>query len=251
MDRVKDKVAVVTGGGKGIGRACTEMLAREGARVILTQRHEEEGRKVASSIRDQGLQAAFVAQDVTREDDWEHVLEETRKHFGQPDILVNNAGIYIIEKLEQTSVDQWKKLMDINSMGVFLGMRTFAPAMEKSGGGSIVNLSSVAGVIGTPGHVLYSASKGAVLTMTKDVAIEYAKRKVRVNAVQPGYVDTGMADYGAEEQDSTKKDLGQWHPMGRIGTPEEIAYAVLYLASDEAAFVTGASLLVDGGLCAQ
>jgi NAD(P)-dependent dehydrogenase (short-subunit alcohol dehydrogenase family) len=251
MDRVKGKIAVVTGGGEGIGRACCELLAREGAGVVLTQRHEESAMEVVRRIQDSGGTAKYVQQDVTIEDDWKRLLNDTRDHMGDPDILINNAGIYIIEDLAETTVEQWRKLMDINAMGVFLGMKHFAPAMAESGGGSIINLSSVAGVIGVPGHVLYSASKGAILTMTKDAAIEYAKKKVRINSIQPGYIDTGMADYGAREQNASKEELGQWHPMGHIGDPMDVAYAALYFASQESKFVTGASLMVDGGLTAQ
>jgi NAD(P)-dependent dehydrogenase (short-subunit alcohol dehydrogenase family) len=251
MARVQDKVAVVTGGGKGIGDACARLLAAEGASVVITQRSEESARQTVQAVERAGGACAYVRQDVTEEDDWVRLLDATRTTYGEPDILVNNAGIYLIEDLDKTTVEQWRTLMDINAMGVFLGMKHFAPAMERSGGGSIVNLSSVAGVIGTPGHVLYSASKGAILTMTKDAAIEYAKRGVRVNSVQPGYIDTGMADYGAEAQDTTKQGLGDWHPMGHIGEPLDVAYAVLYLASEESKFITGSGIMVDGGLTAQ
>jgi NAD(P)-dependent dehydrogenase (short-subunit alcohol dehydrogenase family) len=251
MPRVENKVAVVTGGGVGIGRACSILLAREGARVVLTQRHEEAAQDTVREIEAQGGQAMYVKQDVTLEDDWVRVLDQTRQTWGLPDILVNNAGIYIIENLADTSVDQWHTLMNVNAMGVFLGMKHLAPVMAEAGGGAIVNVSSVAGLNGIAGHVLYSASKGAVITMTKDAAIEYATRGVRVNVVQPGYIDTGMADYGADKQGVTKADLGQWHPMGHIGEPFDVAYAVVYLASDESKFVTGAGILVDGGFTAQ
>lgn len=251
MNRVQDKVALVTGGGVGIGRACSILLAREGANVVLTQRHEDKAQAVVREIEAEGGRAMYIKQDVTQEDDWTRVLDETKQKWGLPDILVNNAGIYIIEKLADTSLDQWRKLMDVNAMGVFLGMKHLAPRMAASNGGAIINISSIAGLNGIPGHVLYSSSKGAVITMTKDTAIEYAKTGVRVNVVQPGYIDTEMADYGAKSQGVTKEDLGQWHPMGHIGEPFDVAYAVLYLASDESKFVTGAGLLVDGGFTAQ
>jgi len=251
MGRMQNKTAVVTGGGKGIGRAVSMMLAREGAKVVLTQRHAEDAEQTVGEIEKNGGTAMYVKQDVSIEDDWKRLLDETRSKYGTPDVLVNNAGIYIIEDLARTTVDQWKKLMSINAMGVFLGMKHFAPAMADKGGGAIVNISSVAGMVGVPGHVLYSASKGAVLTMTKDAAIEYASRKVRINSVQPAYIDTGMADYGAKEQGTTKQGLAEMHPLGRLGEPDDVAYAVLYLASDESAFVTGAELVLDGGYTAK
>ena len=251
MDRLKNKIAVITGGGVGIGRACAEMFAKEGAHVIITQRHEDTALEVVEEIQKAGGKARYVEQDVTSEDDWKNLLHETRDTFGEPDVLINNAGIYIIKDLSETTVEEWRKLMDINALGVFLGMKHFAPVMAEHGGGAIVNMSSVAGVIGVPGHALYSASKGAIMTMTRDAAIEYAKQKVRFNSIQPGYIDTGMADYGAEEQNVSKEDLGSWHPMGHIGEPDDVAYAALYLASDESKFVTGAHLMVDGGLTAQ
>lgn len=251
MARVQDKVAIVTGGGKGIGKACSILLAQEGAKVVLTQRHEQEALEVVETIGSQGGSAVYVQQDVTKEEDWEKVLNATQEEFGSPNILVNNAGIYIIESVAETSIEQWNKLMAVNATGVFLGMKHCASVMEHNGGGSIVNMSSVAGLIGVPNHALYGASKGAVTVMTKDTAMEYARRKVRVNSVHPGYIDTHMADYGAKEQETTKEGLGQWHPMGDIGKPMDVAYGVLYLASDEARFVTGAELAIDGGLTAQ
>lgn len=251
MGRVEGKTALVTGGGVGIGRACARLLADEGAKVAITQRHEDKAEAAVREIQDAGGQAMYIKQDVTLEKDWIRVMEEMQQTWGTPDILVNNAGIYIIQKLEETSLYQWHQLMDINAMGVFLGMKHTAPAMADTGGGSIVNMSSVAGLNGIPGHVLYSASKGAVITMTKDTAVEFATSKVRVNVIQPGYIDTGMADYGAETQGVSKEELGQWHPMGHIGEPMDVAYAALYLASDESKFVTGAGLLVDGGFTAQ
>jgi len=251
MARVQDKVAIVTGGGKGIGRACSILLAQEGAKVVLTQRHEKEALEVVETIASQGGSAVYVQQDVTKEEDWEKVLDATREEFGPPDILVNNAGIYIIEPVAETSLEQWNKLMAVNVTGVFLGMKHCAPVMEQNGGGAIVNMSSVAGLIGVPNHALYGASKGAVTVMTKDAAIEYASRNVRVNSVHPGYIDTRMAEYGAEEQDTTKEGLGEWHPLGDIGKPMDVAFGVLYLASDEARFITGAELAIDGGLTAK
>ncbi|MFP4299236.1 MAG: glucose 1-dehydrogenase [Spirulinaceae cyanobacterium] len=251
MNRVKDKVAIVTGGGVGIGRATAELLAQEGAKVVLTQRHAEQGQEVAQQIEKQGGIAKFVQQDVTSEEDWQKVIQETQASFGTPDILVNNAGIYRIENIPDIVAEGWHKIMDVNAWGVFLGMKYCAPLMVDKGGGSIVNMSSVAGLIGFPGHAAYGASKGAVLTMTKDAAMEFAPCKVRVNSIHPAYIDTEMADYGAEQRGASKEDLGKMHPIGHIGEPMDVAYGVVYLASDESKFVTGAELVIDGGMTAQ
>jgi NAD(P)-dependent dehydrogenase (short-subunit alcohol dehydrogenase family) len=248
--RVAGKTAVVTGGGKGIGRACAEVLAAEGARVVITQRHEESAAQTVDKVRDRGGEIRFVAQDVTVEDDWKRLLDETGEAYGPPDILVNNAGVYLIKPLAECTVEDWRKIMDVNALGCFLGLKHVAPAMAEQNKGSIVNMSSVAGLAGVSGHAVYGSSKGAVTTLTKDAAIEYAASNVRVNSVHPGYIDTAMADYGAEKQDATKEDLGRMFPMNRIGTPEEVAWGVLYLASDEAGFVTGAQLVIDGGFTA-
>ncbi len=251
MHRLQDKVAIVTGGGKGIGKACAMHLAENGAKVVITQRNEEEGRQVVREIEEKNGRAIFVRQDVSKEEDWENVLKQTRAAFGPPDILVNNAGMYIIEPAASTSLDQWRTLMEVNAMGVFLGIKHCAPVMAENGGGSIINMSSVAALIGSPNHILYSASKGAVLAMTRVAAMEFADSKVRVNSVHPGYTDTEMADYGAEKLDTSKEGLGRMYPLGRIGKPEDVACGVLYLASDDAAYVTGTQLLIDGGYTAH
>lgn len=251
MGRVEGKVAIVTGGGVGIGRTTAMLLAQEGAKVILTQRDEEQGEEVASEIQQQGGKAKFVQQDVSQEADWQRVIEETQSVFGTPDILVNNAGIYKIETLAKTRIEDWKKLMDVNAMGVFLGMKYCAPLMTEKGGGSIVNISSIASMVGLSGHTLYGASKGAIETMTKDAAMELAPAQVRVNSVHPAYIDTQMADYGAEQQEASKEDLAKMHPLGRLGKTIDVAYGVLYLASDESSFITGSELVIDGGYTAK
>lgn len=227
------------------------MLAAEGARVVVTDINEEEGRATVERIEEEGGTATFYHHDVVSEDDWEQIVKEVEASWDTPDVLVHNAGLYLINELEDTTLEDWNRIMDVNVTGVFLGMKHVAPAMKAAEGGSIINMSSVAGLIGSPGHVAYGASKGAVRTMTKDAAIEYAQEGVRVNSVHPAYIDTQMAEYGAEKSGQSKEELAAMHPIGHMGTPEDVAYAVLYLASDESSFVTGAELVLDGGFTAQ
>lgn len=251
MGRVDGKIAIVTGGGLGIGRATAEMLAKEGARVAVTDIDEAAGQETVDRITDAGHRATFFQHDVASEDDWKRVVADVQETYGKPDVLVNNAGIYRIESIADTSVEDWNHLMDINVTGVFLGLKHCGPIMEKEGRGSVVNLSSVAGLVGLSGHACYGASKGAVRTMTKDAAMEFAPSGVRVNSIHPAYIDTEMADYGAEVQEATKEELGAMHPIGHMGEPDDVAYAVLYLASEESKFVTGSELVIDGGYTAQ
>jgi NAD(P)-dependent dehydrogenase (short-subunit alcohol dehydrogenase family) len=227
------------------------MLAAEGASVAVTDVDVEAGQEVVKEIVEAGGTAAFFDHDVTREADWVHVVEGVQDTFGRPDVLVNNAGVYRVEPLKETTLEAWEALMDVNVTGVFLGLKHCTPLMEEQGGGSVINLSSVAGLVGLSGHTCYGASKGAVRTMTKDAAMELAEAGVRVNSVHPAYIDTQMADYGAEVQDATKDELGDMHPLGHMGEPEDVAYAVLYLASDESTFMTGSELVLDGGYTAQ
>lgn len=251
MGRVQDEVAIVTGGAVGIGRSAAQHLAQEGASVAITDINEDDGEATAARIREEGGHAQFYAHNVTDESAWAQVVESVQANLGPPTVLVNNAGIYLIKPLEETTVEEWHQLMEINVTGVFLGMKHVVPAMRDAGHGSIINLSSVAGLVGSAGHVCYGASKGAVRTMTKDAAIELADAGIRVNSVHPAYVDTNMADYGAEMSNASKEDLGAMHPIGFMGQPEDVAYAVVYLASKESRFVTGAELVLDGGYTAQ
>lgn len=251
MSRVEGKVALVTGGGSGIGKASSLRLAEEGARVVVTDISEERGNGTVEEIKGNGGEGLFLLHDVTKESQWESVVKETREALGGLDILLNNAGIYLIKPLAETTVEEWDNLMAVNVTGVFLGMKHVAPAMAEAGGGSIINLSSVTGLTGVAGRTLYGASKGAVRVMTKDVAMEYARARVRVNSVHPGYVNTGMAEYGASMDGTTVEELGaRLSPMGRIGEPEDVANMVLFLASDESKYVTGAEFVVDGGMTA-
>ncbi len=250
MARAQGKVAMVTGGGAGIGRACCLRLAEEGARVAVTDISEERGDETVGQIEDKGGDGLFLRHDVTLEDQWESVVGRAREAYGGVDVLVNNAGLYLIKPLTETTVEEWNNLMAVNVTGVFLGMKHAAPSMAERGGGSIVNMSSVAGLMGVAGHVLYGATKGAVRIMTKDAAMELAASQVRVNSVHPGYINTGMAEYGAAAAGTDIDGLGQLYPLGRIGEPGDVANTVLFLASDEAKYLTGGEFVVDGGASA-
>ena len=251
MNRVASKVAIVTGAGAGIGLSCAGLLAKEGARVVLTDVQENAVREAAARITADGGRAVALRHDVADERQWETVVRKAVDAFSRIDVLVNNAGIYFIKDLVDTSVENTERMFRVNVLGVFLGMKSCAPVMERGGGGSIINLSSVAGLIGAASHVAYGASKGAVRIMTKDVAIEYARRGVRVNSVHPAYIRTQMAEMGARARGIGVDQLGEAFPTGTIGEPIDVAYGVLYLASDESRFVTGSELVVDGAATAQ
>lgn len=251
MGRVADKVAIVTGGGSGIGAATARRLSEEGAAVVVTDIDEASARKTAEALEASGGRALALAHDVASEPDWARVVEATIGRFGAPSILVNNAGVYRVAPVSALSVDEWDWLMAINVRGVALGIKHTAGPMAEAGGGSIVNLSSVSGLIGAPRHMLYGASKGAVRALTKNAAIELGPARVRVNSVHPAVIETPMADYGLQQAGRTKEQFARAYPLGRLGTPIEVANVVLFLASDEASFVTGAELVVDGGLTAQ
>jgi len=209
----------------------------------------EDGQKVAADINAQGGQATFVRLDVTQEVDWQQAVDTTVRTYGKLNILVNNAGIFRTEGVEATSLALWNQVIAVNQTGVWLGMKYAIPALRKAGGGSIVNISSGAGIIGSGFAAAYHGTKGAVRILTKTAAIEYAKEGIRINSVHPGVVDTEMIR-GAMNQEGMQA-VTRAHPLGRMGTAEDIAYGVLYLASDEASFVTGAELVIDGGYTAQ
>jgi 3(or 17)beta-hydroxysteroid dehydrogenase len=254
MDRVKGKVAIVTGGAGGLGKAHSLLLAKEGAKVVVTDMDEAQAKRVADEINKQGGEAIFIKHDVSKEVEWSRVIRETLERFGKLDILVNNAGVNVWKKIEDTSLDEWRWLMSINLDGVFLGTKYAIGAMKMSGGGSIINISSVAGIIGTLDTSAYHASKGGVRIFTKAAALECSKAgydyNIRVNSVHPGVIKTQMVE-GLMNDEEKRKTALSWHPIGRFGEPEDIAYGVLYLASDESKFITGAELVIDGGWTAH
>ena len=254
MDRVKGKVAIVTGGAGGLGKAHSLLLAKEGAKIVVTDMDEAQAERVADEINKQGGEAIFIKHDVSKEVEWSRVIRETLERFGKLDILVNNAGVNVWKKIEDTSLDEWRWLMSINLDGVFLGTKYAIGAMKMSGGGSIINISSVAGIIGTLDTSAYHASKGGVRIFTKAAALECSKAgydyNIRVNSVHPGVIKTQMVE-GLMNDEEKRKTALSWHPIGRFGEPEDIAYGVLYLASDESKFITGAELVIDGGWTAH
>ena len=244
MGRLGGKVAIVSGGARGQGATEAKMFAREGAKVVLGDVLDEEGKQVEAQINESGGTATYVHLDVTREDDWQFAVDTAIARYGKLDILVNNAGILISKSLEDTTVEDWDRIMGINAKGVFLGTKQAIPAMRRAGGGSIINISSTAGLVGSPnGSPSYTATKGAVRLLTKSTAIQYAKEGIRCNSVHPGPIDTEMIRHTLTDPTRLEQRM-QRLPLGRVGTPEDIAYGVLYLASDESSFVTGSELVI-------
>jgi len=247
--RLAGKVALISGGARGQGEAEARLFVKEEAKVVLGDILVELGQKVASDITAQGGQVTFVKLDVTQEADWQQAVATAVRNYGKLDVLVNNAGIFRTEGVEATSLELWNQVIAVNQTGVWLGMKCAIPAMRKAGGGSIVNISSGAGIIGSGFAAAYHGTKGAVRILTKTAAVEYAKENIRINSVHPGVVDTEMIR-GTLNQEGMQGAI-RAHPLGRMGTAEDISYAVLYLASDEASYVTGAELVIDGGYTAQ
>ena len=248
--RLKGKVALITGGSRGQGATETELFVKEGARVVVADILEPEGNAVVAQIREGGGDASFIRLDVTSEDDWQDAVEFTLNTYGRLDILINNAAIYKRTPIVQTGLDEWNQIMDINSTGVFLGTKHAVPAMQKSGGGSIINISSTAGLVGSERGSAYGASKGSVRLFTKYTAIQHAGHGIRANSIHPGPIDTEMI----KENISTPEDRAESEarvPLGRIGTVMDVAYGALFLASDESSFMTGAELVIDGGVTAR
>jgi NAD(P)-dependent dehydrogenase (short-subunit alcohol dehydrogenase family) len=243
------KVALVTGGTSGIGKATAIAFARAGAKVVLTGRREKEGAQVVAEIKKLGGDAAFVRGDVAKDADVKSMVEFAVKKFGRLDIAFNNAGVEWKGPVDQATEGEYRRIFDINVWGVLNSMRHEIPVMLKNGGGAIVNTSSVAGHVGLPEVSVYIASKHAVEGLTKSVALEFAKQNIRINAIAPGVIATEMFDRFAGD-DEMRDQITAITPVGRIGASEEIAAAVLYLASDDAKFTTGTSLVVDGGFVA-
>jgi NAD(P)-dependent dehydrogenase (short-subunit alcohol dehydrogenase family) len=246
------KVALVTGGGSGIGRATAIAFARQGARVVIGDRNAQCGEATVRTIRDAGGTASFRGTDVSVASDVEAFVEHAMSTYGRLDLAFNNAGIEgVVQPLAEQSEANYDAVMDINVKGVWLSMKYEIPQMLKAGGGAIVNCSSVAGVIGFPGIGIYSASKHAVIGLTKAAALEYSAQGIRINAVNPAVIDTEMVDRLADGMNMKKEDMTTFHPIGRLGRVEEVAEAVLWLCSDKASFVTGHSMMVDGGFTAR
>jgi 3(or 17)beta-hydroxysteroid dehydrogenase len=256
MNRMRGKSAVVTGGALGIGRACALKLAEEGAAVAVTDVDVAKGSLVAEEIRGRSGDAIFIEHDVADEAKWDHVMKIVIERYKKLDVLVNNAGVALAKDVEHTTLAEWRWLMSINLEGVFLGTKHAIEAMKATGSGSIVNLSSIEGLVGDPNLAAYNASKGGVRLLTKSAALYCAKAgyNIRVNSVHPGYIWTPMVENYLKSQGDVaqgRKLLDSLHPIGHVGEPDDIAFGVLYLASDEAKFVTGTELVIDGGYTAQ
>ncbi len=255
MGRVDGKVAIVTGGSLGIGRAACILLARHGAAVAVTDVLDAEGRKLAEEINHGKGRVRFWRLDVSKENEVEKVFADVAKVFGKIDVLVNNAGISGASKpTHEITEGEWDRVQAVNVKGVFFCTKLAVPYMQKVGGGSIVNLSSIYGIISAPDVPPYHASKGAIRSMTKTDALFYAKDKIRVNSVHPGFIWTPMVEkylQSVGNVEEGRKMLDGLHPLGHIGEPDDIAYGILYLASDESSFVTGSELVIDGGYTAR
>lgn len=256
MNRVKDKVALITGGAKGIGAASARLLAVEGAAVAITDVDIESGSSLAAEINCTGGAAIFLEHDVGDERAWRRIMDQVVERFGRLHVVVNNAGLGIGGDVEHATLDDWRRLMRVNLDGVFLGTKYGVQTIRKFGGGSIVNLSSIEGLVGDPNLAAYNSSKGGVRLLTKSAALYCAKAgyNIRVNSIHPGYIWTPMVENylkASGDVESGRRTLDAMHPVGHIGEAVDVAYGVLYLAADESKFVTGTELVIDGGYTAQ
>ena len=248
--RLQGKVALISGGARGMGAVEARLLAAEGARVVVGDVLEDEGRGVEAQIVEAGGEALSLRLDVTSESGWQRAIEATVARFGKLDVLVNNAGVGGRRGDDEGEGEWWDRIMDVNAKGVFLGTKHAIPEMRKAGGGSIINISSIYGLVGSESSPPYHASKGAVRLLTKSAALQYAREGIRVNSVHPGFIETAMTELTLSVPE-LRESLINRTPMGRIGKPEDIAYGVLFLASDESGFMTGSELVMDGGFTAQ
>ncbi len=255
--RLNQKVALLTGAAAalksevmGFGGAAAHLFVREGAKVILTDIRDDLGERSAAALRAEGHDARYMHLDVTSEQNWAEVVEAVMVAHGRLDILFNNAGVAIPGKVENITVETWDRELGVHAKGVFLGTRAAIPAMRRGGGGSIINTSSVMGIVGSPTSPAYSAAKGAITLFTKSAALQYAKENIRINSVHPGYADTPLT-VGRFNDPAVREQLIKRTPMGRLGTAMDIANGVLFLASDESSWVTGSELVIDGGMTAQ
>jgi NAD(P)-dependent dehydrogenase (short-subunit alcohol dehydrogenase family) len=249
MDRLKGKVALISGGARGQGAAEARLFVSEGAKVVVGDVLDDLAASLAKDLNAKGLNVLALHLDVTRAADWRNAVAACEREFGGLDILVNNAGIFNTSGLEDTSEELWDAIVNINQKGVWMGMKEAIAAMRKRGGGAIVNISSVAGLSGSTGSTAYHGTKGAVRLLTKAAAVQYGRDRIRVNSVHPGLINTTMIDIIPKEQRDYYSQTAV--PLGREGTPEEVAKLVLFLASDDSSYCTGAEFIIDGGLTAQ
>ena len=249
--RLKGKVALITGAARGQGAAEAKLFAKEGAKVVITDILDNEGKKTEAEITETGGKCLYMHHDVTNSKDWETIVSKTVEHFGKIDILLNNAGIAVWGTNDDTSEEIWDSVMDVNAKGVFLGTKHVVPEMKKNGSGSIINVSSISGIIGQPAiQPVYNASKGAVRIFTKSTAVQNGKYGIRANSIHPGGVDTDMIAH-LTENDERQQRIKETVPLQRIADPIEIAYGALFLASDESSFMTGSEMVMDGGVTAS
>lgn len=247
--RLEGKVAIITGSARGMGKAEAELFAKNGAKVVVADILEDEAKQVAENINKSGYEAIACKLDVTKADDWKRVVDIAVKKWGKVDILVNNAGILSWAGVEDGTEEEWDKVMAVNVKSQFLGMKYVLPAMKKAGKGSIINISSIYGIIGSGAAAAYHASKGASRLLTKTAAAELAKYNIRVNSIHPGVIRTAMTEEILKNENTAKKVLGPTI-LRRPAEPEEVAYAALFLASDESSYMTGSEVVVDGGYTA-
>ena len=248
--RLEGKVALISGGARGQGAVEARLFASEGAKVVIGDILDDLGRQVEAEIAEAGGDVTYVHLDVTSETDWQDAVRTAVEGYGKLDILVNNAGILIRAGIEDTTEEDWDRIMDINAKGVFLGTKASIPAMRDAGGGSIINISSVAGLQGSPQSAAYSSTKGAVRILTKSTAIQYAKENIRCNSVHPGIIYTDMTSDSLDTEEGQRNWMNRV-PLRRLGQSEDVANGVLFLASDESSYMTGSELVIDGGITAQ
>ena len=249
--RLEGKVALISGGSRGQGAVEAKLFAQEGAKVVIGDILDAEGQRIEAEINETGGECVYVHLDVTSEEDWRNAIGQAVSRFGKLDILVNNAGIYPPASIEDTTEELWDRIMDINGKGVFLGTKLAIHEMRKAGGGSIINISSVAGLRASAGAAAYGTSKGAVRLLTKSTAIQYAGDNIRCNSVHPGVIETDMTLPNLLRDEDARQRSADRVPLGRVGQPEDVAWGVLFSASDESSFMTGSELFIDGGRTAR
>lgn len=248
MKRLEDKTAIITGAASGQGRAEALLFSKQGAKVVITDINEEGLYETEKAIINQDGEVVSIKHNISSEEEWENVVSITKERLGKLNVLINNAGILSREGLESTSLEDFNHIQSINTQGTFLGMKHAAPLIKKSGGGSIINISSIYGLVGSGGSISYHASKGAIRLMSKSAAVQLSKDYIRVNSIHPGVIETPMSSSIATNEGHPLESKFPWPELGK---PEDIAYGALYLASDESKFVTGSELVIDGGYTAQ